>query len=102
MPGASRARSMGCSGTRRRRGRGAAGRRPVGRGDSASGGGAGAAGDREPTAAAAGPACLATVSTSLPVRRVEKGRGELGGLQVGRGGVALSPHGPRLCAARQG
>lgn len=50
-----------CSSMRRRRGVGATGRRPVGRGDSARGGGAGAAGDREPTAAAAGPACLATV-----------------------------------------
>lgn len=50
----------------------------MGRGDSARGGGAGAAGDREPTAAAAGPACLATVSTSLPVRRVEKERGGAG------------------------
>lgn len=72
----------------------------MGRGDSARGGGAGAAGEREPTAAAAGPACLATVSTSLPVQRVEGGG--LGGPQVGRGGLALSPHGPRLCAARQG
>lgn len=45
----------------------------MGRGDSERGGGAGAAGDREPTAAAAGPACLATVSTSLPVQRVEGG-----------------------------
>lgn len=73
----------------------------MGRGDSARGGGAGAAGDREPTAAAAGPACLATVSTSLPVQRVEGGGG-LGGPQVGRGGLAMSPHGPKLCAARQG
>lgn len=82
---------------------GATGRRPVGRGDSARGGGAGAAGDREPTAAAAGPACLATVRASLPSTPTQEERaGVLGGLQVRRAGTALSPHGLELCAAREG
>lgn len=108
MPGASRARALvlvravgapggGCGGTRRRRGRGAAGRRPAGRGDSARGGGAGAAGDREPTAAAAGPACLATGSTSL--REPSGGRGRRAARRWGA--VAqLCPRTARGCAAR--
>ena len=87
---------------RRLSGVGATGRRPVGRGDSVRGGGAGAASDREPTAAAAGPACLATVWASLPSTPTHEERvGVLGGLQVRRDGTALSPHGMEQCAARQ-